>query len=191
MANYARLFYSKQNRGAVGGSVSKPKAMWLSYAVHHWFITPIFLGLLNYQNPAWSTFLWFHCLSWYLRGPVELLMIYRWFNWKPLYGITHNVFHFCLLLYVLNAYSLWRWPNSAEDQLLLIYGLSLFIGLGFETTFAILFNKTRAKNAHTIYFASTDKKWRKVNQLTTLALAILLSHLVWQSFFALIHRNSV
>jgi hypothetical protein len=44
LAGLAALFYSRQNAGLqVGGAISIPKMLWLSYALATWFVLPPFL----------------------------------------------------------------------------------------------------------------------------------------------------
>lgn len=39
-----------------------------------------------------------HLISWWNRGPLELLMTYKWFNWSPRYGIAHALVHALFLV---------------------------------------------------------------------------------------------
>src|SRR4051812_35370059 len=92
---FALRFHARQNsnKGWTGGPISWPKAFWLAFTINQWFFVPIFF-LLHPDLPQGLKVVYgFHLLSWWIRGPLELVMIYRWLNWTPYYGISHDLFH--------------------------------------------------------------------------------------------------
>src|ERR1700722_2017584 len=98
---FAAAFYLRQNKfakeRAVGGPISIPKSLWLSGAIFFWFFYPLIYALDPSVSLAWKLVLGFHLLSWWIRGPLEVFMIYRWFNWSPRYGIRHDLSHILAL----------------------------------------------------------------------------------------------
>lgn len=169
------LFKWFQNKKElVGGIISTPKSLWLSYTVISWFLIPFFFLSLDI-NPALLIFVKLHLLSFWLRGIVELVMIYKLFNWSPLYGISHSGAHALALLTGL-FYLLTTLPSpfALHDQVVLAFMISVFISVSFEVVFAVFFLKIRKEGnyfeEHKIYFASDEPQWQKVNNLTKLAL---------------------
>jgi hypothetical protein len=168
MLGLAIYFNFRQNKvNHVGGQISWPKSFWLIYTIVSWFFIPItFLYLPLPQD--YRVFFIFHLVSFWSRGLIELVMIYRFFNWSPRYGIAHDLFHLTGLLFLLPK----SIPLVQLDSLLLfsfIFMLILIVGVFFETIFAYWFLKIRGEKEHKIYFAANTKEWRKVNQVTFLA----------------------
>jgi hypothetical protein len=163
--------FKKQNssKAWTGGPISKPKSHWLAWTVFNWFFVPFFY-LLHSELPHELTwFFVFHLLSWWARGPLELIMIYKWFNWTPYYGIAHDIFHFIVALILL--LSMGKFPINAQDPFTLASYLFAFLILAttlFEASFAYLFLKARSQQEEkeNIYFASDDPKWIFINRVT-------------------------
>ena len=167
-------FYLKQNRSkTMGGGISRPKAIWLTYAVYVWFfMTPILALDTNVAIPYRLILGAFACSMW-IRGIVELLMLYHWKNWRPPYGITHNVFSLGLLI----GGCIYFAPELA----ILTGSLSLWV-LGFigfliaamicETYYAINFHETvkgQTTGDDGVWFASAeDAKFKRINRITSL-----------------------
>lgn len=193
----AALFRARQNKGdIVGGDISWPKSLWLAYTVTSWFVLPLLLMGVFYINVfSGSTEIWpqtlavafiGHLVSWWLRGPLELLMIYKWFNWSPRYGISHDLAHAAFLaLMIAVAFTngdIARWfaiPGAAIPALFLL--VTFFMTLA-ETLFAFLFLHERTKGEELLYFASDEPRWRMINRITTTVVIIAYGHLFFQSF---------
>src|SRR5262245_42281602 len=92
LAVIAVAFYYRQNTGEhIGGAISLPKMLWLAYAVAAWFVVPPFLwrdsrlqsGVRRLFGVFWA---------WMLgRGAIELVLLFVFVHWNPLYGVTWNV----------------------------------------------------------------------------------------------------
>lgn len=166
------IFKKLQNqKELVGGEISTPKSLWLSYTVITWFLAPIIFLMLPI-HPNLMFILVIHLISFWIRGLVELLMIYKWFNWSPRYGITHSGFHALMLTGLFSfAFPL---DFSTANTITMIFLTTIIVTTLFETLFAALFFKVRSLDTgidtHKIYFASDEEKWRKVNKVTELAL---------------------
>lgn len=179
------LFYRKQNskQAWTGGSISWPKAIWLFYTVLTWFIYP----LLFVFHPDVSSFyvgpLVIHLISWWIRGPLELIMIYKWLNWKPLYGISHDLFHLLLMIVAVGYFQSFDLRATGMDAIAQLLLASIFLSTLAETYFAFRFRSLRSQeetDSH-VYFASTDGKWKRVNQLTAAVVLVLMTTLCFQS----------
>ncbi len=100
-------FHRKQKAGALGGAISKPKAFWLPFAIYLWFVVASVMGF----DPALPSSLRapFAALavSMWARGVIEMLMLYGSKNWKPPYGIAHDLFTIGVMLVVTGL-----WPPS-------------------------------------------------------------------------------
>ena len=105
LAAFGVSFYRKQARGELGGAISRAKAFWLPFAIWCWFIVcPVVAWDGAHLSPplrwalgSFGAFMW-------LRGAVEMVMLYRTFNWRPPYGIGHDVACILLLLGVLGVH---------------------------------------------------------------------------------------
>jgi uncharacterized membrane protein len=190
-------FRARQNKGnIVGGDISWPKSLWLAYTVATWFVLPLFLlGVAHLSNstpslpsPLPTTLLVAilgHLASWWIRGPLELFMIYKWFNWSPRYGIAHDLAHVAFLILVIAAaflssdISLWFASPVTSIAALFVF-VTVFTTLA-ETLFAFLFLHERTKGEDLLYFASDEPRWLMINRITTVVVALSYAHLLFQS----------
>jgi hypothetical protein len=175
IALLAFLFKKVQNQKAfVGGDISTPKSLWLSYTVISWFLFPFVFLFLDINSPL-KILVQIHLISFWVRGLIELVMIYKLFNWSPRYGISHSAAH-ALLLLLGTLYVLTQKPTSLNlnELVVLTFLISIFICVCFEVLFAVLFFNIRSKGTyeeeHKVYFASDEPQWRRVNDLTKVAL---------------------
>lgn len=183
-------FHGRQNCGAfVGGPISWPKALWLYHAIFSWFLVP--LVYLSLSDVHWSLklIIGLHCLSWWIRGLTELFMIYKFYNWSPRYGISHDVFHGLLLLCGMVATAK-LWPESLANWMAFVYVAVTIVMLGFEISFAALFLGVRGHDDHKIYYAADEPKWRFINWLTKMGLVVGLGHSIPQAVIALLFLGS-
>lgn len=184
-------FRARQNKGdIVGGDISWPKSLWLSYTITAWFVLPLLIiGVFSAGPQAWPTTLWVayvgHLVSWWVRGPLELFMIYKWFNWSPRYGIAHDLAHATFLILTiawafLNS-EITHWfavPGAAIAALFML--ITVFMTFA-ETLFAFLFSHERTKGEDLLYFASDEPRWRMINRITTTVVILAYAHLFFQS----------
>jgi hypothetical protein len=98
LARFGVRFHQKQNSGALGGKISRAKAYWLPFAIFFWFVVCPLVGFssdiatpLRIALASFGVFMW-------LRGAVEMVMLYVTKNWRPPLGISHDVL--CILLLV-------------------------------------------------------------------------------------------
>jgi hypothetical protein len=184
----AASFRRKQNRGDwVGGPISWPKALWLAYTICTWFILPwAWLGISEVPNSL-RLVVGLHLASWWIRGPLELIMIYKWLNWSPRYGIAHDLFHiFLLVLGCAWAWSDWNaWMATPMSKLTLVWLLVTLFATWAEALFAYLFLRERQAGEELIYFASEEARWHTINRITLTVVMVVYAHLALQSCLAL------
>lgn len=187
VSGMAVFFYRKQNsrQAWTGGPISWPKSFWLAYTTTTWFFLP-FVFIFHPDFPAPLIYFFVaHLLSWWIRGPLELVMIYKWLNWTPRYGISHDLFHILLcgslLTFALKDLNL---SNGAPLTVLaLIFAGMIIFATCAEILFAFLFLKARStqEEQENIYFASDDPKWIFINRVTLTVVIIVMIHLLLQS----------
>lgn len=182
-------FYKKKQNGDnpfTGGPISTPKAFWLAYTVSTWFFFPLIFVFNPLVSPAVKLILAFHLLSWWIRGPLELVMIYKWFNWSPCYGITHDIFHLISLisLIIINYHEIQNF-GPINIMAITFVGMTIIATLA-EILFAYLFFTVRSKEEEkeNIYFASDDPKWIFINRLTFIVVCSVMIHLTLQAVYA-------
>lgn len=186
----AWLYKKKQNgpNCMTGGPISTPKSFWLAYTVTTWFFLPFLFIISPTVILPIKYIIYFHLLSWWARGPLELVMIYKWFNWTPKYGISHDLFHIVGLvaLYYINRNEIVALNPMSNMAIAFIFVTTL--ATVAEISFAYLFLKARseAEEKDNIYFASDDPKWIFINRLTLVVVCGVMAHLICQAVYALL-----
>ncbi len=182
-------FHRKQNssKAWTGGPISWPKSFWLSFTLSTWFFFPI-LALLHPEFPdALQAAMSFHLASWWIRGVLEGVMIYRWKNWTPYYGIGHDTFH----VFGFTAMVMMGRPELESlgrfGVFIASFSVLIFYSTIIEGMFAYLFKSTRTKQEEdeNVYFASDDPKWRRINRITLASVVVCLTHLAVQGLWLL------
>jgi len=181
----ALAFRHGQNvAGRIGGPISWPKLLWLTYALAGWFLVAFFFWRSDQIAPARRRAYGAHLLSFTVRGLVELWLIYVAVAWIPPYGIAHDLFDIALITVLARAAGP---PRSVSDRVAGRFLTSIRLTLGCEIVFAWLFH--RAADARTgLYFASADPYWDLINRLTTLVVVIAwpdLLRVLWRGRDAL------
>jgi hypothetical protein len=172
IAPLAAWFGRQQNRrAAIGGAISGPKITWLAYAIMLWFfVSPAVACDGGVHRHLRALLALFSVLMW-LRGGVELLMMYRWKNWRPPYGITHDL----LCLVVLVAGGIWAraavgGEASPLDRRVLGLVALLTASLIVEVMYAALFFHAvagRTTGEDGVWFASQEEaRFRRINRIT-------------------------
>ncbi len=178
-------FHAKQNQDKfTGGPISWPKALWLFHAIFSWYLVPIVYLFIPDLHIVLKSIIFIHTLVWWIRGPIELVMIYKTFNWSPRYGIAHDSLHL-FFIFVATVVTCKMWEPSLINWLAFSYLCVTVIMTTFELWFAALFLQVRGHSDHKIYYAANEPKWRFINRLTTAALVIGLGHALLQAVLAL------
>lgn len=166
------VFYRRQNRpGRIGGGISLPKLLWLNWAVFVWLLlTPLVALDASLTGSLRIVFSGF-ALNMWLRGLIELYMMYISKNWRPPYGVAHNIFSLLLLggLLVGTRSGL---PGFSEGWNSWALALSFVIAASLlvETVYAIGFHRAvagRTTGDDAVWFAAADDpKFQRLNRLT-------------------------
>ncbi|MES1206799.1 MAG: hypothetical protein ABUS79_12755 [Pseudomonadota bacterium] len=173
---YGIRYHHRQNQSPrLGGAISRGKALWLSYAIFLWFIVCPALALDTRVPAALRIVLGSFGLSMWLRGLVELYLLYIGRGWRPPYGVGHDLF--CLALIGVEAVWL-RAPLALSvgdplgawtAALAVVVVISLILEVGYAWTFYRLVGE-RTVGAEAIWFASAgDPRFRTLVRATALA----------------------
>lgn len=168
----ALWFRNKQNRAhAMGGKISNPKLLWLFFAIWFWLFECAVLAFEPALPWGYRVILGVHAASMWLRGVVEMVMLYVTRNWRPPIGISHDV---ACIVTVLGLAFFWRDALPLDSA----WGLfapalvsMLLFSLVVEVLYAALFfqaveGKTTGEKG--VWFASEDEaRFRRINRITT------------------------
>jgi hypothetical protein len=166
------LFWRRQNvRAAQGGRISPPKMAWLIYAIFLWFFLCPLVALDPAVHPhlrlvlgGFGAFMW-------LRGGAELYMLYVSHNWRPPYGIGHDVLCLLLVLGGLGSYLLSpTGPPTRLDTWTLCLTALVGVSLVIEVVYAALFFHAvegRTTGEEGIWFADEEQaRFQRINRIT-------------------------
>ncbi len=165
-------FHRKQNvLAAKGGRISGPKLAWLFYAVFLWFLLCPLVALEPALHPQLRAVLAGFAVLMWVRGMAELYMLYVSHNWRPPYGIGHDVLCIAYLLGGVSWYARGQQgPLTRLDQwTLALLGLVL-VSLLVEVMYAALFFHAvegRTTGEDGIWFADEEQaRFRRINRIT-------------------------
>jgi hypothetical protein len=164
LSAYGVRFYQVQNSGAFGGAISKAKAFWLPFAIFFWFVLCALVAADERVEVSWRVVFGGVAALMWVRGPVELYMLYRTKNWKPPYGIAHDF----LCVVWLAAAAAFAAASSVDAWLVALWAL-LVLSLVVEIHHAWSFYV--AVKGHTvgddgIWFADDDPRFIAINRRT-------------------------
>lgn len=169
----ALRFARKQNQPkARGGRISRPKIAWLFYAVFLWFFVCPLVALDPSVHPALRFTLGIFSVVMWLRGVAELYMLYVSHNWRPPYGVGHDV---CCIVLVFGALAhgrvaLGEMRGPADLWVLGLVGLVL-VSLCVEVAYALLFFHAvegRTTGEEGVWFADQEQaRFQRINRITT------------------------
>ncbi|MCY1030252.1 hypothetical protein OV207_02200 [Corallococcus sp. BB11-1] len=188
VASAAAFFRHRQNaRGARGGRISGPKLAWLLYAVFLWFLVCPLVAMDPAVPGEARIVLGAFAVSMWLRGAAELYMLYVSRNWRPPYGVGHDLGCIALVGAGL-VYTGEKWAGALDGRdvwALALVGLVL-VSLVVEVAYAALFHQAvegRTTGEDGVWFADAEQeRFRRINRLTLAlnvplyaALALLLA----------------
>ena len=163
-------FRGRQNRArAMGGRISNPKLLWLFFAIWFWLFECAVLAFEPSLPWGYRVIFGAQAVSMWLRGGLEMFMLYVTKNWRPPIGITHDVL--CLFTTV----GLAAWFGLPVDSAWGVFAPALVamlvFSLGVEVLFAALFFKAvqgKTTGDKGVWFASEDEaRFRRINRITT------------------------
>ncbi len=164
----AALFVRQRRPGQIGGRMAPAKLLWLAYVLLLWFlVAPIIALDPSVARPLRVVLGTFSVLMW-VRGLLELWLMYGVHRWRPPWGIAHDL----VCAVVLTAQlALTATPQaSAEDTwaygLAVTIGLSLLVEAGYAAAFYRIVGRATEGEA-AIWFASeTEPRFRQVVRAT-------------------------
>ncbi len=163
--------YKLQQKGnQIGGAISRAKSFWLSYVLFNYLALSIVLLIYTPADfPFYYGLLVFVILI-YFRSIVQMLMMYKFKNWKPLYGIGSNLFFFLVTLFFLIHDFTSLIFSDWQLLILPLFLVKICMLLLCDSYYAYVFHKA-VGNATTgdqaIWFAgSHDARFNAVNSLT-------------------------
>jgi hypothetical protein len=167
-------FYFRQNAGLqVGGPISPPKMLWLAYALTAWFLLPLFLWRdERLAIPVRRIFMTFW-IAMMVRGAAELILMYGFKHWNPVYGISHDLFCIGLILLLRRRVVV----KDALNSRALRFSGSILVSLVAEVAFAGMFLQTKAYQ-EAVYFAAPDASWGYINLVTSAVLLFVYPDLI-------------
>jgi hypothetical protein len=167
----ALWFRRRQNQAhSMGGRISNPKVLWLFYAIWFWLFECAVLAFEPSLPVGYRVIFGMHAASMWLRGLVEMFMLYVTKNWRPPIGIAHDVW--CVISVVgLVAYfnkdllgpSVWG-PWALALTVMLVFSLVV------EVLYAALFFRAvqgKTTGDKGVWFASEDEeRFKRLNRIT-------------------------
>ncbi|RKI03570.1 hypothetical protein [Corallococcus sp. AB038B] len=171
-ASAAVVFRRRQNaQGGRGGRISGPKMAWLLYAVFLWFLVCPLVALDASVPLEARVVLGAFAVSMWLRGAAELYMLYVSRNWRPPYGVGHDLGCIALVGAGL-VYTGEKWAGVLDGRdvwSLALVGLVL-VSLLVEVAYAALFHQAvegRTTGEDGVWFADAEQeRFRRINRLT-------------------------
>ena len=181
-------FYWAQNRfRPVGGEISVPKLLWLSYAIALWVAVPALLaadGRVSVRLRQAFAALVIFVLA---RGAAELWMLYISLNWSPWYGIAHDLA--CVTLLVALALRA-GWPHSPIDRVISVHLAVTAAAFVPEMYFAWYMQAHfTTSGEHAIYFVPDDPRYSEVLRATTVVVVSLSFYFPF-FFFRWLHAKT-
>ena len=177
------VFFVRQNQTEqMGGRIATAKMLWLLYVIFVWFLlSPVLSFDESLLPPIRILFGVISILMW-VRGLVELCMMYIFKNWRPPYGIAHDILC-CLSLGLGMLWYLSGWTTFSQVDIWMIAMLSVvLLTFVLETYYAVIFYQIVGE--HTtgedgVWFANReDPRFRQVVRITALWNILLYIFLV-------------
>ena len=170
------MFYLGQNKkGNIGGKMAPCKLFWLDYTLMTWFFLPLYFYFKGFKGEAFDI-LYVLSISMWIRGIIELFMMYVTKNWTPPLGISHNIL---TILLVLGA----MYFTVVQQTIHYIFIASLVLSLCLETYYAIGFYKIvkdKTKGDDAIWFASKENpQFARILKVTTIGNFIVYGCLIF------------
>lgn len=163
-------YYRHQNsRTSIGGKISTPKAFWLGFALFSYFVFPVYLYFLFFNNDV--RFIVVIIIAvFYFRMLVQGLLMFVFHSWIPYYGIAYNIFSFVVVsLSLVVLYTRFDLSDTPVIMLLSVFICKLLLILITDTFYAIKFQRIVGDNTTgrlAIWYAAEDQKFLEINRIT-------------------------
>lgn len=168
LAAATALFAWRQNHaGGVGGPISAAKTLWLNYMLVAMYVVPFFLWRDDTLAPATRRLFGGIFMSFALRAPIELWIIFFTRAWRCGYGIAHDLLTIGLIAILRRSM---RPEVAKRDSGAMRVATVLQITLLVEICMAWEFSRL-ASPAQGIYFAADTPHFRVVNVASWIAVS--------------------
>lgn len=168
-----RMFRRQNEPGRLGGPIAHAKGFWLSYTIYTWFLFLPYLLLFKNPDPFFRDAYLFLTLSMWIRGVIEIYMLFVSKNWTPPIGVSHDI----ITLVGIILFPVLRQGLPPKESPHFIFYCSLILSLTVEIYYAYAFfklMKERTKGKSGIWYASKeDPVFRKILRITTFFNVIL------------------
>jgi hypothetical protein len=168
----ALWFRGKQNRAHVmGGKISNPKVLWLFFAIWFWLFECAVLAFEPSLPLGYRIIFGVHAASMWLRGAVEMFMLYVTKNWRPPIGISHDVLCIVTVLGLAVGYRAELTVGGPWGLFAPALVVMLLFSLVVEVLYAALFFKAiegKTMGDKGVWFASDDDvRFKRINRITS------------------------
>jgi hypothetical protein len=173
------MYLGQRSGKRIGGASAPAKSVWLGYVVYLWFIAAPLLASDPAVNGGLRLTLGTFAANMWLRGIVELALLYGFKRWRPPYGICHDIFSIILIVgLVAGSWSaLWP-PGDALNLWTAGLVVVVVVTLVLETWYALVFNAVvgeATQGNEGIWFApSNHPKLTRTVRMTARCNALLL-----------------
>lgn len=181
LALFGVSFRKRQASGRIGGAISWPKVFWLCFAIYLWFVVCAVVAVDDalpgvLRAPFAAVF-----VSMWLRGAAEMVMLYGLKNWKPPYGIGHDVFTIALMVAAAlcagattGGYEPAGTLETATVGLFVVVLVSLIVEIVHARTFFVAMGKGNTTGDDGIWFADDhDPRFIAINRRTRIGNVLL------------------
>lgn len=181
---WAILFYHHQNQVThLGGAISPAKMAWLAYTIFVWFVLCPLLAMVSRVGQPLRLILGSFAVCIWVRGVAELYMLYIKKNWRPLFGIMHDL---CSLALVIGLSLAYRWEIAVLqhpfDRWVMALIGCVVLSLWLETCYASMFQHVmpgRTTGDKGIWFVpGDDPQFLLLNRMTAVGNVFLYGFLL-------------
>lgn len=168
------FFYSYQNVGNLpGGNIALSKVLWLGCIIFFWFFAPLLLLLEKGINKTDRWLLQLHMANVWIRGFIELFMMYQYQNWQPTYGISHDILSMIGLL-ILVVFCRNR-LSSFIKYFLIVITMTFFIEACFAQYMLTYVNNENSP----VFFVPAGSEHQIILTITWFVLIFLSGYLIY------------
>lgn len=189
LAIFGVRFKGRQKPGAIGGPISGAKAFWLSFAMYFWFVVCAVLAIDDALPASLRAVYGAVALSMWIRGAAEMLMLYVTHNWRPPYGIGHDVFTIVLALVVAAVTiapagsAAWSPLAHGAGVIVVVLIASLVLEIVHAWTFFLVVGRRTMGDAGIWFADDEDPRFAAINHRTKIGNVLLgvpvCGYVVW------------
>jgi hypothetical protein len=167
------VYYQQQNhKKTIGGPISKPKILWLGYAIFNYFIFSIWQYVQLPMEHAFRPIFMVLLGLFYGRFVVQAILMFWLKKWQPPMGMAYNLLCISILSVLLMKFFKTNSIEMIADNYikLLLYIIGILLTLAMDTYYAYSFFKIVGREtmgAQAIWYASDeDPQFIRINRIT-------------------------